>query len=82
IVLAGIETHVCVYQTAVELIRRGHEVHVVSDAVSSRTPDNKAVGLGLMHDAGASITSVETVLFELLKDAGSENFKGILKIVK
>ena len=82
VVLAGIETHVCVYQTAIELIRRGYQVHVVSDAVSSRTPENKAIGLQLMKAAGASITSMETVLFELMKAADGEKFKELLKIVK
>ncbi len=82
IVLAGIEAHVCVYQTALELIRRGYQVHVVSDAVSSRTPENRAIGLQLMKAAGASITSVETVLFELMKVAGGDKFKELLKIVK
>lgn len=82
IVLAGIEAHVCIYQTALELIHRGYQVHVVSDAVSSRTPENKAIGLAAMKDAGASITSVETVLFELMKVASDEKFRELLKIVK
>jgi len=82
ILLAGIETHICVYQTAVDLLAAGYEVHVASDAVGSRSPRNKAVGLGKIKDAGAAITSVETALFELLKVAEGEKFKAILKIVK
>ncbi len=82
ILLAGIETHVCVYQTAVDLIAAGYEVRVVTDAVSSRTLANKALGLEAMRDAGVSVTSVETALFELLKVAEGPRFKEILRIVK
>ena len=82
VLLCGIETHVCVYQTAVDLLGSGYEVQVVADAVSSRTPGNKAIGLAKMKDAGAGITSVETALFELLKVAEGEKFKAILRIVK
>ena len=82
ILLAGIETHVCVYQTAMSLLARGHEVQVVADAVSSRTADNREIGLGRMKDAGATLTSVETALFELLKVAEGDAFKQILQIVK
>ena len=82
VLLAGIEAHVCVYQTAMDLMERGFEVHVVADAVSSRTILNKDIALRTMRDAGASITSVETALFELLRVAEGEKFKEILKIVK
>ncbi|MCD4700040.1 MAG: hydrolase [Phycisphaerae bacterium] len=82
VLLCGIETHVCVYQTAIDLLESGHEVHVVADAVSSRTAANKAIGLAKMKDAGAAVTSVETALFELLKEAEGEKFKAILRIVK
>ena len=82
ILIAGIETHVCVYQTAVDLVNLGYEVQVVADAVSSRDPENKAIGLQKMRDAGVSLTSVETALFELLKVAEGEQFKKILRIVK
>ena len=80
--VAGIETHVCVYQTARELHERGYHVEVAADACSSRTPQNKQTGLDKMRDAGAAITSVETALFELLKVAEGPLFKEILKIVK
>jgi nicotinamidase-related amidase len=82
VLVAGIETHICVYQTTAELIGLGYRVHVVADAVSSRTAENKAIGLQKMKDAGASLTSVETVLFELLGAAEGETFKAMLEIVK
>jgi len=82
VLIAGIETHVCVYQTAVELIAKGYRVEVVADACSSRTLQNKQTGLDKMRDAGAAMTSVETALFELLKVADGPLFKQILSIVK
>ncbi len=82
VLLAGIETHVCVYQTAMGLLGRGYHVEVVADACSSRTPENKQIGLAKMRAAGAAVTSVETALFELLQVAEGPLFKDILKIVK
>jgi nicotinamidase-related amidase len=82
VLVAGIETHVCVYQTARDLLEKGYLVEVAADACSSRTPQNKQTGLDKMRDAGAAITSVETALFELLKVAEGPLFKEILKIVK
>ena len=75
ILLCGIESHVCVYQTACDLLNKGYEVHVVTDAVSSRTKGNRKIGLNKMKDIGCSLTSVEMALFELLKVAEGENFK-------
>jgi len=82
IILCGIETHVCVYQTAMDLIQFGHEVEVVADAVSSRTPRNKATALRKLERAGVGITSTEMLLFELLQAAEGPAFKQILRIVK
>lgn len=82
ILIAGIETHVCVYQTAVDLVNLGYEVQIVADAVSSRTMENKKIGLQKMRDAGVSLTSTETALFELLKVAEGKQFKEILKVIK
>ncbi len=82
ILMCGIEAHVCVYQTAADLVSRGYEVQVVTDAVASRTCENKAVGLERSKAAGASWTSTETALFELLKVAGGDKFKQMLKVVK
>ena len=82
VLIAGIETHICVYQTSAELVELGYEVQVVADAVSSRNIMNKEIGLQRMRDSGVSLTSVETALFELLKVAEGEQFREILKIVK
>jgi nicotinamidase-related amidase len=80
--IAGIEAHVCVYQTAADLIRLHYKAQVVADAVASRSPENKLIGLEKSKSVGACLTSTETALFELLKDAKSEKFKEIIKIVK
>jgi nicotinamidase-related amidase len=82
ILAAGIEAHICVYQAAVDLLDLGYEVQVITDAVSSRTAENKEIGLQKMKDAGADMTSAETALFELLKLAEGPQFKEIIKIVK
>lgn len=82
IVIAGIESHICVYQTARDLVKLNYNVEILSDAVSSRTAENKQIGLERSKAAGAGITSVETVLFEIIKDAQSKAFKDILNIVK
>lgn len=82
VVIAGVEAHVCVYQTVVDLLDAGYEVHVVADAVSSRSEANKELALQKMNRAGASLTSTEMVLFELLKSAKSDKFKEISQIVK
>ena len=80
--LCGIETHVCVSQTAHDLLDRGVEVHVARDAVSSRTAENRELGLHKMEGSGAVLTSVETALFELVGAAGSDEFKRIQELVK
>ncbi|PIE33121.1 hydrolase [candidate division KSB3 bacterium] len=82
LLLAGIETHVCVYQTAMDLHHMGYEVQIVTDAVSSRTPENKQIGLERMKEAGMLLTSTEMALFELLRLAEGPQFKDILNIVK
>ncbi|MCJ7730217.1 MAG: hydrolase [Sedimentisphaerales bacterium] len=82
VLLCGIETHVCIYQTAVDLHSRGYEVSVAADAVSSRTLENKQIGLERIEAEGASLSSTETVLFELLKTAEHPQFKQIAKLVK
>ena len=83
VLIAGIESHVCVYQTVMDLLDMGgYEVQIVADAVSSRTVRNRDIGLEKMKGEGASLTSVEMVLFELLKTAKSEKSRGIFKIVK
>lgn len=82
VVLTGIECHICVYQTALDLMQNGYTVHLVADAVSSRTPENRDVGIAAMKSAGAQITSTEMVLFELLKTAADPKAREIFKIVK
>ena len=82
VLLAGIETHVCVYQTARDLLADGYEVEIVADAVASRAAANRAIGLEKARAAGAGVTSVETALFELLGVAEGPRFKEILQIVK
>jgi nicotinamidase-related amidase len=82
ILVAGIEAHVCVYQTVVDLINLQFDVEVVADAVASRSPENRFIGLKKSKAAGADITSVETALFELLKEAKGDRFKEISKLVK
>lgn len=80
--VAGIEAHVCVYQTVADLINLKFDVQVVADAVASRTPENRLIGLEKSKTAGAGVTSTETALFALLKDAGNDRFKEIIHIVK
>lgn len=81
-ILCGIETHVCVFQTAADLLRQGLEVHVVADANSSRTLENKQIGLDRMKQQGTVITSTEMCLFELLRDAKHEKFRDLSKLIK
>jgi nicotinamidase-related amidase len=82
VLVCGIEAHVCVSQTVLGLLSDGREVHVARDAVSSRTEENRELGLRRMEREGAVITSVETALFELLGAAGSDEFKTVQKLVK
>jgi nicotinamidase-related amidase len=79
--VCGIETHVCVNQTVLDLLEAGTEVQVAEDAVGSRTEENKRVGLHRMERAGAVLTSVETALFELLGRAGTDEFKRVQKLI-
>jgi len=82
VVVAGMETHVCVLQTVLDLLSEGFNVHVAADAVCSRSDFNWQVALDMMSQAGAVITCAETVLFMLLEKAGTPEFKEISKLVK
>ncbi len=82
IIVAGIETHICVYQTVSTLLERDYEVEVAVDAVSSRTASNKEMALMKLRDRGAALTSVEMALFELCRVAEGEQFKQISRLVK
>ena len=82
IIAVGMETHVCVLQTVLELLDAGYHVHLVRDAVMSRRKENWFVGLEGAKAAGAVITSTEAALFQLLKVAGTDEFKKLSKMVK
>lgn len=82
IIVTGMETHVCVFQTVRGLIEQGYDVHVVQDGVCSRTKANYQNGLALMREMGAVITNTETVFFDLLKEAGTESFRQLRKLIK
>lgn len=82
IILFGIETHICVYQTAIDLISNGYEVVLVKDACKSRKEYEYNAGLDLMHQNGIQISCVEIVLFELLKTSKHEHFKKIQQLIK
>lgn len=82
VLLCGMEAHVCVCQTCLDLLKQGFEAFVAADAISSRTAENHRLGLERMRDAGAEIVSTEMALFELLEKAGSAEFKRILELVK
>lgn len=81
VILVGMETHICVYQTALGLLKLGYDVHVVKDAVASRINSNFETGIELMTEAGALASSTETVLFQLLKKAGTDSFKKLQKLI-
>ena len=76
------ETHVCVYQTAMDLLRDEYEVTIIADAVSSRTAENKAIALERLTSEGVKLSSTEMALFELLVQAGTDEFRAISKLVK
>ncbi len=82
ILVTGIETHICVYQTAVDLLADDYEVQLVIDAVSSRTEQNRQLGIERIKAAGATLTSTEMALFEMLRVAEGLQFKEITRIVK
>jgi len=82
VILCGMETHICVLQTCLGLVKGGYAVHVVADAVCSRTRDNHTIGIEFMRDTGAVISGTETVLFQLLEKAGTEEFRIISKRIK
>lgn len=81
-VLVGMETHVCVYQTAREIVRLGKAAHVVADACVSRSAENRAIGLDLCRAADAVVTSTEVVVFDLLKEAGGEAFRVLSRRIR
>lgn len=82
VLVAGIETHICVYQTSLELLNAGFEVQVVADCVSSRKKENKDIGIRRIVQAGGAETSTEMIIFEMMKEAEGDIFKKMVKVVK
>ena len=82
LVITGMESHICVTQTALSALRVGHDVHVVADACCSRDEDTHAIALARLRAAGAVVTATESVLYELVGVAGTEEFRSLLKMVK
>jgi nicotinamidase-related amidase len=82
VLVTGIEAHVCVNQTVHDLLSEGYGVHIITDAISSRSQKNKEIGIQKMLSSGAIVSSVEMALFEMLVESGTENFKLIQRLVK
>jgi isochorismatase family protein len=82
IIVTGMECHVCVLQTVLDLLDAGYQVFVVDDCVASRTPENRMLGIERMRQNGAQIVSREMVMFEWLNRAGTDEFKAILPLIK
>ncbi len=82
VILFGIETHVCVLQTCIDLIERGYKPVVVEDCVGSRNPNDKRIAIERMRQEGALISTKESLLFELQRVSGNDTFKAISKLVK
>ncbi len=82
IILTGMESHVCVLQTGLNLIHAGYQVQLVADAVGSRSESDRETAVGLFRQAGAVITCTETVIFQWARRAGTERFRELLQIVK
>ena len=82
VILAGIESHVCMNQTAHDLLSRGYQVHLLTDCTSSRTPANRQLGIDKMLRSGAQPSSSEMALFELMVDAKHPRFKEVSRLIK
>lgn len=82
VLLCGIEAHVCIYQTAIDLLSKGISVNVIADAISSRTAENKQIALKKMAKQGVNISCTEMALFELLKTAEHPQFKQVTRLIK
>jgi len=82
LLICGIETHICVYQTALDCLVAGYEVSVITDAVGSRLPENKQLALDNLRAAGATIVSSEMWLFQMMRSAGHPAFRTIQQLVK
>jgi len=82
VILAGIEAHVCVLMSALDLLAEGYAVHVVADAVTSRAQANWRLAMAQFRQAGAVVTTTETVLFQLLGQADTEDFKELARLIR
>ncbi|EAW18500.1 putative isochorismatase family hydrolase [Aspergillus fischeri NRRL 181] len=82
VIIVGIETHICITQTTLDLLERGHRVYVIVDGVSSMNKEERGVALARLRDAGAIVTSSEGILFEILGDAGRTEFKAVSGLVR
>lgn len=82
VIIFGIETHICVLQTVEDLLNIGYEVYVITDASSSRSPENHKIGLNYMQQLGARLVTTEIALFQLLKGSKHEKFKEVQALIK
>ncbi len=82
VLLCGVETHICVNQTALDLLESGYQVHVLEDCVGSRFQTNKEIGLAKLYRSGAIPCCVEMALFEIMGDSKSPQFKEIQELIK
>jgi nicotinamidase-related amidase len=82
VLVIGMETHICVFQTARELVKRGFATYVVADAVTSRREEDRALGLSLVERAGAYVVPTEAAVFDLLERAGTDHFRTISKLFR
>ena len=82
ILICGVETHICVSQTALDLTRQGYQVHVAADAVSSRTLEKHKLGMERLRDSRVLPCAAEAAVYELLREAGTPEFKAVLSLVK
>lgn len=82
IIICGIEAHVCVYQTTIDMLEAGYQIYLVGDAVSSRTERNRDLAIDRLTREGALLSSTEMALFEMTIESGTETFKAISKLVK
>ena len=82
LLICGVETHICVYQSAIGALQSGYDVWIVADAVSSRSPVNDQLGQQRLRDLGAVLAPAEMIIYELLQRAGTDSFKAMLPLLK
>ena len=82
VLVTGMETHICVLQTCLDLLQEGLEVYLIADAITSRRPYDKSIALDMLKGAGCIVTTTEAVLFQVLKKAGTEEFRVISRRIK